>query len=181
MTSLLVAKQYIKKFYAKFEVYLIPLMKFLLSLISLLLINRGLGFMERINDSTVVLVAALMCSFMPMNFIVVIAAGFCAAACVCIVVGMHNRSTGSFYADVPAVFQVFAERYRCGSSDSDLFSAAYSVYHSDCIGSALHTGIGSVGGLRDGGILSADLCEQQRNCVVFDGNRRGYGKVPFHY
>ncbi len=76
MTSLLVAKQYIKKFYAKFEVYLIPLMKFLLSLISLLLINRGLGFMERINDSTVVLVAALMCSFMPMNFIVVIAAAF---------------------------------------------------------------------------------------------------------
>ena len=76
MTSLLVAKQYIKKFYAKFEVYLIPMMKFLLSLISLLLINRGLGFMERINDSTVVLVAALMCSFMPMNFIVVIAAAF---------------------------------------------------------------------------------------------------------
>ncbi len=76
MTSLLVAKQYIKKFYAKFEVYLIPLMKFLLSLISLLLINRGLGFMERINDSTVVLVAALMCSFMPMNFIVIIAAAF---------------------------------------------------------------------------------------------------------
>ena len=32
--------------------------------------------MERINDSTVVLVAALMCSFMPMNFIVVIAAAF---------------------------------------------------------------------------------------------------------
>ncbi len=76
MTSLLVAKQYLKKFYGKFEVYLIPLMKFLLSLISLLLINGRLGFMERINDTTVVLVVALMCSFMPMNFIVIAAAAF---------------------------------------------------------------------------------------------------------
>lgn len=76
MTSLLVAKQYLKKFYGKFEVYLIPLMKFLLSLVSLLLINGRLGFMERINSTTVVLVVSLMCSFMPMNFIVIAAAAF---------------------------------------------------------------------------------------------------------
>lgn len=76
MTSLLVAKQYLKKFYGKFEVYLVPLMKFLLSLISLLLINARLGFMERINSVTVVLIVALMCSFMPMNFIIIIAAAF---------------------------------------------------------------------------------------------------------
>lgn len=76
MTSLLVAKQYLKKFYGKFEVYLIPLMKFLLSLISLTMINGKLGFMERLNDTTVVLVMALMCSFMPMNFMIIAAAAF---------------------------------------------------------------------------------------------------------
>jgi hypothetical protein len=76
MTSLLVAKQYLKKFYGKFEVYLIPLMKFLLSLISLTMINGKLGFMERLNDTTVVLVVALMCSFMPMNFMIIAAAAF---------------------------------------------------------------------------------------------------------
>lgn len=76
MTSLLVAKQYLKKFYGKFEVYLIPLIKFLLALTSLKLINGSLGFMERINSATVVLVVALMCSFMPMNFIVVMSALF---------------------------------------------------------------------------------------------------------
>ncbi len=76
MTSLLVAKQYLKKFYGKFEVYLIPLIKFLLALTSLKLINGSLGFMERINSATVVLVVALMCSFMPMNFIVIAAAAF---------------------------------------------------------------------------------------------------------
>ena len=76
MTSLLVARQYLKKFYGKFEVYLIPLVKFLLALASFMLINGKLGYMEKIDDTTIVLVAALMCSFMPMNFIVLISAAF---------------------------------------------------------------------------------------------------------
>ena len=76
MTSLLVVKQYIKKFYGKYEVYLIPLWKFILAFISLTMINGKLGFMERIDRMTAVLVVALMCSFMPMNFIIIIAAAF---------------------------------------------------------------------------------------------------------
>ncbi len=76
MTSLLVAKQYLKKFYGKFEVYLTPLLKFLLSLICLLLINGKLGYMKKIDNFAVVMVIALMCSFMPMNFIIIVAAGF---------------------------------------------------------------------------------------------------------
>ncbi len=76
MTSLLVAKQYLKLFYSKYEVYITPLMKFLLALISLLLINANLGYMNVIDKLPVVLIAALMCSFMPMNFIVIMAAFF---------------------------------------------------------------------------------------------------------
>ena len=76
MTSLLVAKQYLKKFYGKYEVYLIPLMKFLLSFISLMVINAKLGFMSKIDSIVVVLVVALMCSFMPGNFIIMSAAAF---------------------------------------------------------------------------------------------------------
>ena len=41
-----------------------------------MLINGKLGYMEKIDDTTIVLVAALMCSFMPMNFIVLISAAF---------------------------------------------------------------------------------------------------------
>ena len=76
MTSLLVAKQYLKKFYGKYGVYLIPLMKFLLSFISLMVINAKLGFMSKIDSIVVVLVVALMCSFMPGNFIIMSAAAF---------------------------------------------------------------------------------------------------------
>lgn len=75
MTSLLVVKQYLKKFFSKYEIYLMPLMKFILSLVTILLINGKLGYMERIKGFALTMVIALMCSFMPMNFIIVAAAG----------------------------------------------------------------------------------------------------------
>ncbi|MDE6844423.1 MAG: hypothetical protein K2J99_01465 [Lachnospiraceae bacterium] len=76
MTTLLVAKQILMTLYSKYEVYITPFLKFLLALIALLLVNSRLGYMDSINKSTVVLIVALMCSFMPMNFIVVMSALF---------------------------------------------------------------------------------------------------------
>ena len=76
MTTLLVAKQYMKQIYSKYEVYITPLLKFLLAFIALMLINSKIGYMEGISKITVVLIVALMCSFMPMNFIVIMAALF---------------------------------------------------------------------------------------------------------
>lgn len=76
MTSLLVLKQNIKKFISKYEAYLLPLCKLALALISLILINGQLGYMSKITGITVVLVVALMCSFMPMNFIIIVSAAF---------------------------------------------------------------------------------------------------------
>ena len=76
MTTLLVAKQVLMTIYSKYEVYITPLLKFLLALITLVLINSRLGYMETIDRMTVVLIVALMCSFMPMNFIVLMSAVF---------------------------------------------------------------------------------------------------------
>lgn len=76
MTSLLVAKQYVKNFVSKNEVYLKPLGKLILALVTLMTINSGIGFMEKLDQISVVLIAALMCSFMPVNFIVFMAALF---------------------------------------------------------------------------------------------------------
>lgn len=76
MTSLLVAKQYIKNFVSKYEIYLKPVGKLVLALITLMTINGEIGFMQKIDNISVVLIAALMCSFMPTNFIIVVAALF---------------------------------------------------------------------------------------------------------
>ena len=75
MTTLLVAKQYIKNFINKYEVYLKPLMKLTLALASLMMINSKIGYMHRLDNLSIVLIIALMCSFMPMNFIAFVAAG----------------------------------------------------------------------------------------------------------
>ncbi len=76
MTTLLVAKQILMIFYSKYEVYITPFLKFLLAFVSLLVINSHLGYMAGLNRTAIVLIVALMCSFMPMNFIVVVAAFF---------------------------------------------------------------------------------------------------------
>ena len=76
MTTLLVVKQYLKLLYSKFEIYITPLLKFLLAFTTLQLINSNLGYMGGIDKLTIVLIVALMCSFMPMNFIVIMSALF---------------------------------------------------------------------------------------------------------
>ena len=76
MTTLLIAKQYIRTFINKYEVYLKPVLKLVLALISLLMINGKIGYMQKLDNVSIVLMVALMCSFMPMNFIVFVAAAF---------------------------------------------------------------------------------------------------------
>lgn len=76
MTTLLVAKQYIKNFINKYEVYLKPLMKLIVALAALMMINSRVGYMHRLDNISILLIIALMCSFMPMNFIIFVSAAF---------------------------------------------------------------------------------------------------------
>lgn len=79
MTELLLAKEKLKTFVGRYEVYLKPLGKFLLALFALLMINASTGYMERLNNASIVLIVALMCSFMSMNFTIICSAGFIVA------------------------------------------------------------------------------------------------------
>lgn len=74
MTNLLVLREQLKKFYSKYELYIMPVLKFLLALVSILMINNAIGYMSELKNIAVVLVLSLMCSFLPMNFTVAIAA-----------------------------------------------------------------------------------------------------------
>ena len=76
MTNLLVLKEYLKGIYGKYEIYITPVVKFVLSMITFVMINRKLGFMAKLNSMSIVLIAALLCSFLPMNFMILIASLF---------------------------------------------------------------------------------------------------------
>lgn len=76
MRNLLEIKEFIKRFYSKNEAYVSPALKFLLTLIVLLGINGQLGYMTKINNIAIVLIVALLCSFLPTGFIIFFAAVF---------------------------------------------------------------------------------------------------------
>lgn len=76
MTPFVMARQAIKSFYSKYEAFVYPVIKFLIGLVCLLIINKKLGYMPRLNNFAIVLMAALACSFMPLNFTVFVSAIF---------------------------------------------------------------------------------------------------------
>ena len=76
MSGLLEIRENIRNFYSKYEVYLIPLFKLLLALTTFLFINASLGYNSKINNPMIVLVVALMCSFLPLNIMVLLGAIF---------------------------------------------------------------------------------------------------------
>lgn len=71
MTTLLEFKEKLKLFYAKFDIYIIPSLKFVLALIAFMTLNANVGFMERLTNPAVSLILALLCSFLPVNIIAV--------------------------------------------------------------------------------------------------------------
>ena len=74
MTNLLVIREQMKKIYGKYEAYLKPLGKFLLALITFSIINSRIGYYTSLNNAAIVLILALLCSILPWNLTVVIAA-----------------------------------------------------------------------------------------------------------
>ncbi|MCR5233552.1 MAG: hypothetical protein K6E53_06535 [Lachnospiraceae bacterium] len=76
MATLLVVKEQLAGFYSRFEAYLNAVLKFLLTLVALLIINADLGYMSKIDNGAIVLIVSLLCSFLPVNLIVIILAIF---------------------------------------------------------------------------------------------------------
>lgn len=72
MMSILVLKQQLKTFYEKYDIYIVSLLKFIGAFIAITVINSNIGYMERINNTAVVLIVALICSFLPLGGTVMI-------------------------------------------------------------------------------------------------------------
>lgn len=74
MTALLEWKEKIIHFCGKYEVYVVPVVKFVMALALFLLINQNIGYMNRLAGLPVTLILALICAVLPVNAIVVLAA-----------------------------------------------------------------------------------------------------------
>lgn len=76
MRNLLEIKELIKRIYSRHEVFILPVLKFLLAFIVLSSVNGQLGYMPVINQTAMVLIVALLCSFLPTGFMIFFAAAF---------------------------------------------------------------------------------------------------------
>ena len=74
MTKLLEYKDKIIRFYENYETYMYPAFKFVIALITFLLIITNIGFMTTISTFPVALILALVCCLLPQNGTIWIAA-----------------------------------------------------------------------------------------------------------
>ena len=73
MRAFLSIKQQLMRFYTRYEAFVLPVLKFLAMLFSLIIINKNVGYMTKLKNPAIVLILALVCSFMPSCVIVLIA------------------------------------------------------------------------------------------------------------
>ena len=66
----------ILELYGRIEVYVTPVLRFILTLISLIFINSKLGFMGKISNVVIVLGVSIISAFLPLNFAALICALF---------------------------------------------------------------------------------------------------------
>lgn len=76
MVQLLAIRELIKSYVGKYENYVKPIGKFLLTMITLLIIKNKIGYAPKIDNTAILLIVSLLASFMPLNFIPVIAVFF---------------------------------------------------------------------------------------------------------
>jgi len=74
MTTLLEFREKLKILLGKYDIYIFPVLKFMLAMFAFLALNGSLGFMSRLKNPGIVLLLALLCSFLPVNFIAVFGA-----------------------------------------------------------------------------------------------------------
>lgn len=70
MTALLEMKQKIKGFYANYDMFILPIVKFAFALLYFMWINQSMGYMQQLNNYFIVLILSLVCCILPNNITV---------------------------------------------------------------------------------------------------------------
>ena len=76
MMPLLVFRERVKNIYQKYDIYLIPSIKFIFAFISFLVINKEIGYDARLRAIPVVLAVSLLSAFTPSSIMILLASVF---------------------------------------------------------------------------------------------------------
>lgn len=106
MTTLLEMKQHLKIFYSRYDVYLIPAIRFLVAFFAFMLLNGQVGFMERVANPAVSLLLALLCSFLPVNLIAIFGALLLCAHAYALSLELFGMTVGLLFIMYAVYFRV---------------------------------------------------------------------------
>ena len=73
---LLEIKSFLTAVFGRYEAWILPLLRFLTALVTILVINRTLPYMDRLSKVPLVLLVSLVCSLLPMAFTLLVAGAF---------------------------------------------------------------------------------------------------------
>lgn len=76
MSTFIEVREVIKRIYSKYDAYINPVLKFILAFIVFSVINSKLGYMERLDSVSVVLIVSLLSSILPMVVMALLAGLF---------------------------------------------------------------------------------------------------------
>lgn len=113
MDKLLYIREYVKVMISRYDSYARPFSKFLLTFITITVINSKLGYASRIDNVALTLVVSLLLSFLPLNFIPIISAGY-------IMLHMYGLSLESAAVIGIMLFVMFLLYFRFAPKDSIL-------------------------------------------------------------
>ena len=74
MTKILELRERLRSLYGNYELYIKSAIRFVVAIITFLLINGNIGYMSRLKSPVIAIVLAMVCTFLPMNATVVLAA-----------------------------------------------------------------------------------------------------------
>lgn len=111
MTKLLEYKDKIIHFYEEYETYMYPVFKFVVALVTFLVINSSIGFMTTISTFPVALILSLICCLLPQNGTIWIAA-------VVIVADMYALSAEVALTTVVLLAVIYFIYFRFAPKDS---------------------------------------------------------------
>ena len=124
MRNLLEIREKIKYLYSKNEVFIVPIVKFIVAFFAINMINSQLGYMTKVDNIGIVLIASLLCSFLPSGCIVFFSAIFT-------LLHMYALSTEVAIVVVGIYLVMFLMFFRFDNKDSliVLFTALLCVFN----------------------------------------------------
>ena len=76
MAFLLELKESFKKFYNRYNTYIVPASKFIIALICFIMINTSIGYMDKLKNPVFALLLSVICAFLPGGFTLIVLSAF---------------------------------------------------------------------------------------------------------